>query len=65
MLDLPARGAIDVAIQQLRAQLESATDAATIEAATKALAQATEGFAALRMNRGIANALAGKHIESI
>ena len=65
LLDLPARGAIDVAIQQLRAQLESATDAATIEAATKALAQATEGFAALRMNRGIANALAGKHIESI
>ena len=32
---------------------------------TKALAQATEAFAALRMNKGIASALAGKNVENI
>ena len=40
-------------------------DAAAIEAATKALATGTEGFAAERMNRGIRTALAGKSIESV
>jgi len=36
-----------------------------IEAATKALAQGTEAFAALRMNRGIQRALAGKNIAAV
>jgi molecular chaperone HscA len=40
-------------------------DAASIEAATKALAQGTEDFAAQRMNRGIQQALAGKNIETV
>jgi molecular chaperone HscA len=40
-------------------------DAATIEAVTQALAQGTEAFAALRMNRGIQKALAGKNIEAL
>jgi molecular chaperone HscA len=40
-------------------------DAATIEAATQALAKGTEAFAAERMNRGIQLALAGKNIESV
>jgi molecular chaperone HscA len=40
-------------------------DAATIEAATQALAKGTEDFAAQRMNRGIRKALAGKNIESV
>jgi molecular chaperone HscA len=40
-------------------------DAATIEAATQALAKGTEAFAAERMNRGIQQALAGKNIESV
>ena len=40
-------------------------DAATIEAATQALAKGTEAFAAQRMNRGIRHALAGKNIESL
>ena len=40
-------------------------DAATIEAATKALANGTEAFAAERMNRGIQKALSGKNIEAI
>jgi molecular chaperone HscA len=41
------------------------SDAATIEAATKALANGTEAFAAERMNRGIQRALAGKNIETV
>ena len=36
-----------------------------IEAATKALADGTEAFAAMRMNRGIQQALAGKNIETV
>ncbi len=40
-------------------------DAAVVEAATTDLAKATEAFAAMRMNSGIAKALAGKNIEHI
>jgi len=40
-------------------------DAATIEAATQALAKGTEAFAAQRMNHGIRQALAGKNIEAL
>ncbi len=40
-------------------------DAATMEAATKAMANGTEAFAAERMNRGIQKALSGKNIEAI
>ena len=57
------------AIDSLMAGVEDArghsSDAATIEAATKALADGTEAFAAERMNRGIQRALAGKNIEAI
>jgi len=40
-------------------------DPARIEAATQALAQGTEAFAAMRMNRGIQKALAGKNIATV
>ena len=40
-------------------------DAAAIEAATKALADGTEAFAALRMNQGIRQALAGRRLEEV
>jgi molecular chaperone HscA len=40
-------------------------DAAAIEAATDALAKGTEAFAAMRMNRGIRQALAGRNIETV
>ena len=43
----------------------STADAGTIEAATKALAQGTEAFAAARMNRGIKTALSGKNISAV
>ena len=55
-------------IDSLMVRVEDARqhgDAATIEAATKALANGTEVFAAERMNRGIQKALSGKNIEAI
>jgi molecular chaperone HscA len=41
------------------------TDATAIEDAVKALAEGTEAFAALRMNQGIRQALAGRRIEDV
>ena len=64
VLSAPERQAIDAAISALQAILAQA-DVAVIEAASKALGQATEGFAAARMNRGIAKALSGKNIETL
>ncbi len=58
------RQAIDAAMDALRAVAPS-DDAAAIEAQTKTLAQATEAFAARRMNRGIAQALSGKNIAAL
>ena len=64
LLGAEERVAMDAAMQGLRSVLAS-EDAALIESQSKALAQATEAFAAMRMNRGIANALAGKNIATI
>jgi molecular chaperone HscA len=47
------------------AEARSLEDPAAIEATTHALAKGTEAFAALRMNRGIQKALAGKNIETV
>ena len=58
------RAIIDASITALRAGRES-NDAALVEAATKALADATEAFAAQRMNAGIARALSGRKVESL
>jgi molecular chaperone HscA len=56
-----AIAALMVALEGIRTQDE----AAAIDAATEALAKGTEAFAALRMNRGIRQALAGKNIEAV
>lgn len=64
LLDAQERSSIDAAVQAL-VSAKSSDDAATIESFSKALAQATEAFAAMRMNRGIAHALAGKNIETL
>jgi molecular chaperone HscA len=64
LLSADETSAIDEAMRQL-AQQSAATDPAVIEAAVKQLADATEAFAAMRMNRGISQALAGKNIESM
>ena len=64
LLKLAERAEIDALMAALRAMLGS-DDLVQIEAATKALAQGTEAFAALRMNRGIQRALAGKNIAAV
>ncbi|MGJ7506783.1 Fe-S protein assembly chaperone HscA [Variovorax sp. GT1P44] len=58
------RTAIEALMNALRSA-KSASDAAVVEAATKALADGTEAFAAQRMNAGIARALSGRQIESL
>lgn len=64
LLTLAERAEVDALMAALRAMLGS-DDPVQIEAATKALAQGTEAFAALRMNRGIRRALAGKNIAAV
>lgn len=64
LLDAPQRAQIDELLAALEAA-RSADDAAVVEAATKALAEGTEAFAAQRMNAGIAKALSGRKLESI
>jgi len=55
-------------IEQRMAELESARaadDVAVIRAALDALADSTEGFAAMRMNRSIRSALTGRRVEEV
>ncbi|MBI2745120.1 MAG: Fe-S protein assembly chaperone HscA [Burkholderiales bacterium] len=64
LLSTEERSALDglmAALETLRTQDE----AAVIDAATEALAKGTEAFAAMRMNRGIQQALAGKNIATV
>jgi molecular chaperone HscA len=58
------RAAIDAAMTQL-VEASTSEDAALVEAQSKALANATEAFAAMRMNKGIAQALSGKNIATL
>ncbi|MBC7393873.1 Fe-S protein assembly chaperone HscA [Variovorax sp. RTB1] len=64
LLSSEDRTLIDQSMTALR-QAHRSTDAAVVEAATKALAHVTEGFAAARMNAGIARALSGRKVESL
>jgi molecular chaperone HscA len=65
LLDSQERASIEALMASLRAIADSGADAAAIEAATKALADGTESFAALRMNQGIRKALSGRNVETI
>ena len=58
------REAIDTLMANLH-MVQQSDDPAVIEAATKALSDGTQAFAAIRMNRGIQQALAGKNIEMV
>ena len=64
LLEPQERLAIDALMAALQA-IAAQEHAQSIEDATEALAKGTEAFAALRMNRGIRQALAGKNIETI
>jgi len=62
LLQPEERDAIE-ALLQAQAQIRLLDDAAAIDAATEALAEGCEEFAARRMNRSIATALAGQNID--
>jgi molecular chaperone HscA len=64
LLDAAERASVDAAMASVR-EIVDTHDAAVIEAKSKALAERTENFAAMRMNRGIQQALAGKNIETV
>jgi molecular chaperone HscA len=64
LLSADERGSIDRLMTQALVS-QKLPDAAEIEAANQALAKGTEAFAAMRMNRGIQQALAGKNIASV
>ena len=65
LLDDAERAKIDAAIAHLEATARASQEAAAVEAATEALAKATEQFAAERMNHSIQQALAGRNVETL
>ncbi len=64
LLDEAERAEI-AALLQVLAAVAQGDDAAAIDTAVEALAKGTEAFAAARMNRGIAQALAGRSIDQV
>jgi molecular chaperone HscA len=64
LLSAAERSAIDALIAELE-RVIPVGNAADVEAVTTALAKGTEAFAAQRMNRGIQQALAGRHIQEV
>jgi molecular chaperone HscA len=65
LLSAHERAEVDALMAQLRTTRADSHDAATVEAATEALAKGTEAFAAERMNHSIQKALAGKNVETL
>jgi molecular chaperone HscA len=64
LLDADVLAEIHALMQRLEAERRG-DEAATIDALTKALAEGTEAFAALRMNRGIRMALTGRSLDEV
>ena len=64
LLSPAERLAIEVLIEQT-ALVAQSSDASAIETAVEALAGGTEAFAAMRMNQGIRQALAGRRLEDV
>ncbi len=64
LLSAEERGRIEHAAAELRSA-RTGTDRIAIERSLKALSDATEAFAAERMNRGIRRALAGRRVEDL
>jgi len=65
LLESDMRAVIDRLLTEVEDVRAHSADAALIDAATEALAKGTEAFAALRMNRSIAQALAGQNVENL
>ncbi len=64
LLSAHERSMIDAAVAGVQAAAGQG-DARRIDDAVKALAEATEGFAAARVNRGLQRALAGKTLDEV
>jgi len=64
LLDEAERTQLDTLLTALR-NVAQGDDVDTVEAATKALAEGTDEFAARRMNKGIRRALAGRKLDEI
>ena len=64
LLDASEREPIDMALATL-AERRAGTDHRALAAATEALNRATAVFAARRMDRGVARALAGKRVDAL
>ena len=64
LLEPGERAAIDALLKDVEAVREG-SDHHAIDAAVEALAKGTESFAAVRMNRGIRQALAGRRVEEV
>jgi len=65
LLSVDEHAHIEALMDQLRNVEAASHDAGAIEAATQALANGTEAFAAERMNHSIQQALAGKNVETL
>jgi molecular chaperone HscA len=63
LLDADERAAIDAALARV-ARLQATDDRHALAAAVAALNAATESFAAKRMDRGVARALAGRRVDA-
>ena len=64
LLQADERDAIDRALNEIRPRI-AGDDRAALAAAVAALNAATEGFAAKRMDRGVARTLTGKRIDAL
>ena len=64
LLDAGRRAGVDAAMAALRAAREG-SDHRAIKAAIESLNRATEAFAAMRMDRAIAGALAGRKVDEL
>ena len=64
LLDAAELGAVEALLRDL-AQTATSEDPAAIDTAVENLADGTENFAALRMNRGIQAALTGRKLTDI
>ncbi len=65
LLSDDARARIDALAGTLRERRGGGGERSNIDAAVKALADETEAFAAMRMDRGIRRALAGRRVEDL
>jgi molecular chaperone HscA len=65
LLSDPERTRVDAALTALQGAIESATSASPVQAAIDALDHATHDWAGRRMNRAVAQAIAGKSVNDI